>query len=156
MTIRVFRNAVIHTGDDTKPLASALAVDGGTLVAVGGEAEVRAAVGGQAELVDLDGVAVLPGLYDAHIHTASFARGLSEVDLRGARSLEEALARIAEHAVRLPPGAWLFGGRWNSNTWDRPVQPDRHSLDGVCPARGSGSSRSRRVTCAVCPATWAR
>ncbi|MFI6600414.1 amidohydrolase [Nonomuraea sp. NPDC050536] len=135
MTIRVFRNAVIHTGDDTKPLASALAVEGETLVAVGDEAEVRAAVGGQAELVDLDGAAVLPGLYDAHIHTASFARGLSEVDLRGARSLEEALARVAERARRLPPGAWLFGGRWNSNTWERPVQPDQHALDGICPDR---------------------
>ncbi|MDP9842702.1 amidohydrolase [Streptosporangium lutulentum] len=135
MTIRIFRNARIHTGDPSRPTVQALAVDGETIVAAGSEAEVRAAAGAGAELVDLAGEAVLPGLYDAHIHTANYARALSEVDLRDAGSLEEALAKIAAHAVRLAPGAWLFGGRWNSNTWDRPVQPDRHALDSVCPDR---------------------
>ncbi|NUR83104.1 MAG: amidohydrolase family protein, partial [Nonomuraea sp.] len=135
MSIRVYRNAVIRTGDDARPLASALAVEDGTLVAVGDEAEVRAAAGAGAELVDLDGAAVLPGLYDAHVHTASYARSLSEVDLRAARSLEEALAMVAAHAATLGEGEWLFGGRWNSNTWDVPVQPDRHALDRVCPDR---------------------
>jgi predicted amidohydrolase YtcJ len=135
MTIRIFRNAKIYTGDPGRPTVEALAVDGESIVAAGGEAEVRAAAGASTELVDLDGAAVLPGLYDAHIHTANYARGRSEVDLREARSLAEALAKIAEHAVRLAPGAWLFGGRWNSNVWDRPVQPDRHALDSVCPDR---------------------
>ncbi|WP_377273671.1 amidohydrolase [Peterkaempfera sp. SMS 1(5)a] len=133
--MHVFRNARIYTGDRAKPLVQALAVDGETIVAAGEESEVRKAVGPSAELVDLDGAAVLPGLNDSHIHTANYARGLSEVDLRDARCLEEALAAISEHAMRLAPGAWLFGGRWNSNTWERPVQPDRLALDAVCPDR---------------------
>src|SRR5262245_22127532 len=135
MTIRVFRNARIHTGDERRPTAEALATEGAAIVAIGTEPEVRAAAGPGAELVDLDGEAVIPGLYDAHIHTANYARELSQVDLRGARSLEEALAAIAAHAARLAPGAWLSGGRWNSNVWDRPVQPDRYALDSVCPDR---------------------
>ncbi|MFI7616658.1 amidohydrolase [Nonomuraea terrae] len=135
MTIRVFRNARIHTGDPVRPPAEALAADGEEIIAVGTEAEVRAAAGVGAELVDLDGAAVIPGLYDAHIHTANYARERSQVDLRHARSLDEALAAIAAHAARLAPGAWLFGGRWNSNQWERPVQPDRHALDSVCPDR---------------------
>ncbi|MBF8190045.1 amidohydrolase [Nonomuraea sp. K274] len=135
MTIRIFRNARIHTGDPERPRAEALAVDGEEIVAAGTEAEVGAAIGAGAELVDLAGEAVIPGLYDAHIHTGKYARERSQVDLRLARSLEEALAAIAEHAVRLSPGAWLFGGRWNSNVWERPVQPDRHALDSVCPDR---------------------
>ncbi|MDF2711718.1 MAG: putative secreted protein [Nonomuraea muscovyensis] len=135
MTIRIFRNAVIHSGDGAKPPVQALAVKGETVLAAGDESEVRAAAGRSAEVVDLEGAAVIPGLYDAHIHTANYARGLSEVDLRGVRSLEAALARISEHASRLEPGAWLSGGRWNSNTWERPVQPDRYALDSVCPDR---------------------
>ncbi|MGH3585130.1 MAG: amidohydrolase, partial [Pseudonocardia sp.] len=35
----------------------------------------------------------------------------------------------------LAAGAWVGGGRWNSNAWDRPVQPDRRALDAVCPDR---------------------
>ncbi|MFG2073772.1 amidohydrolase [Nonomuraea maritima] len=135
MTMRVFRNATIHTGDPHRPQVQALAADDEVIVATGTEAEVRAAVGPGAELVDLDGAAVIPGLYDAHIHTASYARERSQVDLRTARSLEEALAAIAEHAARQRPGAWVLGGRWNSNAWERPVQPDRHALDSVCPDR---------------------
>ncbi|NRQ38807.1 amidohydrolase family protein, partial [Nonomuraea sp. NN258] len=118
MSIRVYRNATIHTGDGANPSAQAMAVDGELLLAVGGEREVRAAAGPAAELIDLDGAAVLPGLYDAHIHTAQYAQSLGAVDLRDVRSLDEALTRVAAHAARLRPGAWLFGGRWNSNTWD--------------------------------------
>lgn len=133
VSIVVFRNAVIHTGDVTRPAAQALAVRNGEIVAVGSEADVRAAVGPATELVDLDGAAVIPGLYDAHIHTAQYAHSLTSVDLAGTRSLAEALARIATRAAQLRPGAWLLGGRWNSNVWDPPVQPDRHALDAVCP-----------------------
>ncbi|OKI67406.1 amidohydrolase [Micromonospora sp. CB01531] len=133
MSIRVYRNAAIHTGDRANPLAEAMAVDRGRLLAVGREAEVRAAAGHGVELIDLEGAAVLPGLYDAHIHTAQYAQSLGAVDLREVRSLDDALAMVAAHASRLRPGAWLFGGRWNSNTWDPPAQPDRYALDSVCP-----------------------
>ncbi|MFJ8580988.1 amidohydrolase [Micromonospora sp. NPDC093277] len=133
MSIRVYRNAAIHTGDSGNPLAAAIAVDGDRLLAVGGEAEVREVAGQKAELVDLDGAAVLPGFYDAHIHTAQYAQSLGAVDLREARRLDEALSMVAAHAARLRPGAWLFGGRWNSNTWDPPTPPDRYALDSVCP-----------------------
>ncbi|TDD09437.1 amidohydrolase [Nonomuraea deserti] len=133
MSIRVYRNAAIRTGAGENPLAQAMAVKGQTLLAVGGEADVREAAGPGAELIDLEGAAVLPGLYDAHIHTAQYALSLDAVDLRDARSLDEALAKVAAHAARLRPGAWLFGGRWNSNTWDPPAQPDRYALDSVCP-----------------------
>ncbi|MCO5997993.1 amidohydrolase [Actinoallomurus rhizosphaericola] len=133
MSIRVYRNAAIHTGDGGRPPARAMAVEGERLLAVGAEAEVREAAGPAAELIDLEGAAVLPGLYDAHIHTAQYAQSLGAVDLRDVRSLDDALARVAAHAARLRPGAWLFGGRWNSNTWDPPAQPDRYALDSVCP-----------------------
>ncbi|MFF3666066.1 amidohydrolase [Microtetraspora malaysiensis] len=133
MSIRVYRNAAIRTGEAGAPPAQAMAVDGEMLIVVGTEAEVRAAAGPSAELIDLDGAAVLPGLYDAHIHTAQYAQSLGAVDLRDVRSLDEALAMVAAHAARLRPGAWLFGGRWNSNTWNPPAQPDRYALDSVCP-----------------------
>jgi predicted amidohydrolase YtcJ len=133
MSIRVYRHAVIHTGNDRSPRAEAVAVQDGRVLAAGSEKEVRIAAGAMAELVDLDGAAVMPGFYDAHIHTALYAHSLTTVDLAGTRSLAEALSRIADHAARLRPGQWLLGGRWNSNVWDRPVQPDRYALDSVCP-----------------------
>lgn len=135
MTVRVFRNARIRPAARSASVVEALAVEAGVVLAAGTESQVRAAVGRRADLIDLEGATVIPGPYDAHIHTASYARQLSAVDLRTARSLEESLARITEHAARLAAGAWVVGGRWNSNVWERPVQPDRHALDAVCPDR---------------------
>lgn len=135
MTVRIFRHARIYTGNPSQPTATALAVQGERLVAVGDEASVREMITGPVELIDLDGACVLPGLYDAHIHTASLARDLTSVDLRGAESLREALRRITDFLPRLPDGAWLTGGRWDANRWDLPVQPNRQALDSVCPDR---------------------
>ncbi len=134
MSTLVYRHGVIRTRDERRPLAQALAVRDGDILAIGSETDVRAAAGAKAELVDLGGAAVIPGLYDAHIHTAQYAHSLTTVDLAGTRSLAEALALIAERAAQLRPGEWLLGGRWNSNVWERPVQPDRYALDSVCPA----------------------
>src|SRR5713101_6734603 len=71
----------------------------GRIVAVGPGA--RDAAGRAAEVVRLPGHA-LPGLADAHVHLESLARLRLEVDLAGAGSLDEALARIRRHAAALP------------------------------------------------------
>ncbi|HEX5598217.1 MAG TPA: amidohydrolase [Micromonosporaceae bacterium] len=135
MTATIFENARIHTLDPALPRAEALVVRGERIVAVGDLSECRDRAGAGARRVDLAGMTVLPGLTDSHIHAASFARGLEQVDLRGATSLAESLQRIQAKARDLPAGAWLFGGRWDCHHWDRPVQPTRHDLDRVCPDR---------------------
>jgi predicted amidohydrolase YtcJ len=134
VTVRVYRGARIYSGGRGAP-AQAMAVRAGRVVAIGTEADVRDAVGGPTELVDLDGACVVPGFYDAHIHTVGVTRSRSAVDLRGAGSLAEALDRITGFLPRLTPAAWLVGGRWDSNRWADPVQPDRRDLDAVCPDR---------------------
>lgn len=135
MTATLYENARIHTLDPDCPQASALLVRGERIVAVGGLDECRELAGAGTRRVDLAGMTVLPGLTDSHIHSASFARGLEQVDLRGTTSLAEALERVRVKARSLPPGAWLLGGRWDCHKWDRPVQPSRYDLDRVCPDR---------------------
>jgi predicted amidohydrolase YtcJ len=116
------------------PVEAILVVDG-TIAATGAFAEVAAQVTGDVAVIDLDGAAVIPGFVDAHIHTGGFARENDAVDLRGVTGLDEALERIRTFAATRAPGAWVIGGRWDSNTWDVPVQPDRHSLDRISPDR---------------------
>ena len=63
----VLRGGVVHTFAGGGP-ASALAVRGGRIVTVGGDAEVGDLVGADTEVVDLAGRCVLPGINDAHLH----------------------------------------------------------------------------------------
>src|SRR6266403_1211493 len=66
---RVFYNARIFTGEPDRPYAEAVAIRNDKIVAVGSRVDVEKAVGKQAELVDLHGQWLLPGLIDSHSHS---------------------------------------------------------------------------------------
>ncbi len=105
---RIFVNARIWTGDEATPEADALAIAGDRLVAVGGDAAIRAMAGAGTEVIDLEGRRVVPGFNDAHWHLPS----RRTADLAGAGSVDEIQARLREFALTLPPGAWLTGRGW--------------------------------------------
>ena len=64
-------NAIVHTLDKGKPNASAIVIEGGHIVAVGGN-ELLAEFDG-AKLENMGGRTILPGLIDAHIHLQAYA-----------------------------------------------------------------------------------
>lgn len=137
MSAVVYENANVRTMDPEKPVAQAIAVRGERIVAVGDRDECRdaAGAGAAAKSVDLGGMTVLPGLVDTHIHSAAYARGLQQVDLRTATGLAECLDRIRATVTSSTSDGWLFGGRWDFNRWDSRQQPTRHDLDSACPDR---------------------
>lgn len=126
----LFRHPRIYTGSAAQPFVTGVLVDNDRIIAIGDHRELAADHSLTAP-VDLPGALIMPGLHDAHIHTASVARALAAVDLRAARSLQEALATVRDHVRGLPSGTWVFGGRWDSNKWERPVQPTAADLDAV-------------------------
>ncbi|MBT2597902.1 amidohydrolase [Arthrobacter sp. ISL-72] len=133
MTPTLFTNGVFHTLNPHQPRAAALLVDQGIIAAAGSGPELHAHAPAGTRVVDLEGSVVIPGLTDAHIHTASLARSRQEVDLRRAESLEEALAGVRAVLPRYREGEWIFGGWWDFNRWKHPVQPDHAGLDAVAP-----------------------
>jgi len=133
VTPTLFANTIFHTLNRDRPLAEALLVADGVILAAGPAAELRAHAPAGTNTVDLGNAVVIPGMTDAHIHTASLARSMHEVDLRGARSLGEALAGVRAILPRYRAGEWILGGWWDFNKWQVPVQPDRASLDVACP-----------------------
>jgi predicted amidohydrolase YtcJ len=84
-----------------------------------------------AERVDLAGRCVIPGLADAHVHFPTWSLAQGQVRLEGARSLEEALARVADAVGTATPGGWLRGVGWRDGEWTDP--PARAALDRVAP-----------------------
>lgn len=123
----LFRHRRIHAVPGRPPVTGLL-VEGERVVAAGSADQLRDEA---AVVVDLPGAAVIPGLHDAHLHTAGYARSLSEVDLRDAAGLDEVLRRVAAHAATLPPGAPVTGGGWYADGWQQRVQPHRSQLDAL-------------------------
>src|SRR5688572_14770837 len=69
-TPTVYVSRRVRTLDAERPLAEALAVRDGKVLAVGSRAEVLAAAGADARVVDLGEATVVPGPVDAHGHLA--------------------------------------------------------------------------------------
>lgn len=79
------------------PQADALAVGPtGRFLWVGALPHIGAAAG--AEVVDLGGQLVIPGLVDAHVHLINGGLSLSRLDLRGIKSKEEFIERVCTAA----------------------------------------------------------
>ncbi len=80
--------------------------------------------------VDGGGRVVLPGLTDAHAHV--YSQGVLSVSLNllGAPSVEDAVARIAEFAANRRTG-WILGRGWNQVLWPVKEFPTAADIDAV-------------------------
>ncbi|MDZ7632071.1 MAG: amidohydrolase [Gemmatimonadaceae bacterium] len=124
-------NARIWTGVSARPWAEALAVDSaGRISAVGTTEQVSRQ--GALTVIDAKGQMVVPGFIDAHVHFIEGGFGLASVQLRDARTKEEFIARIRDHARTLPRGAWITNGDWDHVNWGGEL-PRRDWIDSVTP-----------------------
>jgi len=130
----VIRNARIWTGVPESPWASALAIRGDRVVAVGEAAAVDPLIGDRTEIIDSPAGLVLPGFIDSHVHLLSSGFELSSIQLRGAQTPEEFARRIGEFAGNIGPGEWIEGGSWDHQNWGGEL-PRRDWIDALTPDR---------------------
>ncbi|MFN0177770.1 MAG: amidohydrolase [Gemmatimonadales bacterium] len=139
----IFFGGPIHTQDQDRPSADAVAVANGRITAVGARHEVEAAAGPGTRRVDLGGATLIPGFIDAHAHIWKIGHLLTTMaDLRGVASIA-ALGPVLRHAAaRLPTGAWLLGRGYNEARLAERRPPTRHDLDRVTTDRPVALTRT--------------
>jgi len=131
----------VRTLDPQRPLAEALAIQNGKVLATGTRDEVLAAAGADARVVDLGEATVVPGLSDGHGHLAGLGRALSSVILVGADSRAEALERLEAAPRSAFQADWLIGQGWDQNDWPEKAFPTRAELDARFPSTPVALSR---------------
>lgn len=123
----------IYTGSPQAPWATALAVDGTRIKAVGSDAVILKRRGGGARTVDLHGHTVIPGIVDSHTHMLYGAYALHGLNLSTPQSSitpdkpDLLVARLKEYAAAHPKDAVLFA-RADFSTVP-PTTPSRALLD---------------------------
>ena len=122
----------IWTMDPARPIVRALAARGGRVLALGELAEVQRYQGARTRMLDLAGGLAVPGLTDAHAHLFGLGATLEEVDLRGAASIDEVVARVRQAA---PPEGWIVGRGWDQNLWPGAAMPTHDPLTAAFPER---------------------
>ncbi|MFJ4179351.1 amidohydrolase [Streptomyces sp. NPDC089733] len=138
----VFVGGQVVTVDAEFSVASALAVTGGVISAVGGRDDVAPLIGPGTRVVDLRGATLLPGINDSHLHGCAFGMATPPLSLDLAHPAVSCLADVAEvvrEAVgRVPGGQWITGHGWDTGYLDECVSdpsrlPSRRDLDAVSP-----------------------
>jgi predicted amidohydrolase YtcJ len=129
----IVTNARIHTVDENRPFAEAMAIRGGRVLFVGSTRGALATRGPQTRVLDAAGATIIPGIADAHVHLLGLGMGLREVDLVGTRSLDEIVTRVAARARDVAPGAWIIGNGWDQNDWADTRMPTHDALSRAVP-----------------------
>ncbi len=126
----ILSGGTILTLDDHQPRATAIAIRGGEVMAVGDE-EVRSLRRDTTEMIDLAGRTVCPGFIDAHHHLTLAAWCQLGVNLAGCRSVNEVLGRVATPPGTPRAGEWLYAYNYTPRHFDHGQRLSRYDLDRV-------------------------
>ena len=127
----VFVGGDVRTMDLAHPHASAVAVTGDVIAAVGSDADVQPWIGKHTQVIELRGRTLTPGLVDAHCHLYELGQDLDRVWLRDAASAEDAARIVAEAAKTRPANAWVLGRGWDHEKWPGKQWPTAATLDSI-------------------------
>ena len=127
----VIVDARVYTLDPAKPEASAIAVKGNRIIAVGGD--VSKHIGRGTRKIVAKGATVVPGFIDSHAHMEGLGESLEILDLRQARSADDVLELVSNAAASHPAGTWIRGRGWDQTRWPGNKFPTAGQLSSVSP-----------------------
>lgn len=111
----IITGANIFTVNDDVPWASAMAISGGKVIAIGTEDDVARYRNGATREQDLGGAFVTPGFVDAHNHHAIAGRAeLYQLSFSLEANFAEVLAAVRDYAHGKGPEEWIVGSAWGS------------------------------------------
>jgi predicted amidohydrolase YtcJ len=123
----------VWTGDSARPWASAVAVRGDRIAAVGDSAEIARLAGPATRTLSGGAGLVTPGFMDSHTHFIDGGIQLASIDLRPATSPEDFVRRVKAFVSERKPGEWILGGEWDHERWPGAPLPTRQWIDSVTP-----------------------
>ncbi len=128
---KIFINGRVITMDDKIPKVEALAVAKGKIISIGTTAEIRNSHL-KAEVVDLKGKTVIPGIIESHGHLLSLGQSFLELNLVGVQTPQEAVERVQDRVRTTPEGEWIIGWGWDEGAWAKDY-PTNYELNKVSP-----------------------
>jgi predicted amidohydrolase YtcJ len=130
----IVTNANLITLDPAQPRATAMAVLGGRIVAVGDDQTIQRFAAANTRRLDLAGCTVTPGFCDSHLHLLMYGvQQLREADLVGCGSIDEVLARLS--AITKRSDGWIQGHGFDQDKLTERRFPTRAEIDTVSRTR---------------------
>ena len=125
-------NAHVITMDPSKPTAEAIAIRGDTIVWVGSGEEAQKRSPKSAQVLNLHGATVLPGIIDSHTHLMSLGESFLKLNLKDVHTQKEIIELVRQKAASAPAGEWILGWGWDEGKWSSPY-PTNRELNEAAP-----------------------
>ena len=131
--MKLFINAnLISKPFSEKSLTSFVVNNEGKITAVGSKKRLQADHP-EADIKNLGGKTVLPGLNDSHLHLFQYGLAKRKIDLSKAESIPE-IKRIVKNYIKnnqLKENEWIEGKGWNDDNFANPSFPTANDLDQI-------------------------
>lgn len=114
----IINNGIIYTMDDLNPLAEAVAIRDGKIIAVGSNHSIKSYMDNQTKVLDLYGKTMVPGLIEGHGHFMGLGYAKMRLDLSVVKSYNELVQMVADAVDEAKPGEWILGRGWHQSKWD--------------------------------------
>lgn len=130
----ILYNGKIATMDQRGTMATSLTIEGDRFAAVGLGTAIPMHQG-CAQMIDLKGRRVIPGLMDSHNHIVAVSlRPGHDVRIDLAASIAELQKQLHDRAAALPTGSWITGiGGWSPQQLTEKRMPTLAELDAATP-----------------------
>jgi predicted amidohydrolase YtcJ len=125
----------ILTQEPGNPVARAMLIEDGVVIATGDDEEVAGQARAGAERLELGGRFACPGFIDAHNHFSFCTVAELALDCRTPpmRSVDQMLAELEELAARTPAARWVLGWGYNEVFLVPSRHPTLAELDRIAP-----------------------
>ena len=135
MADTILFNGKITTMDPNRPEATAIAVQGGSILEVGDDKDILRHKAAGTEIIDLQGQRVIPGLIDSHTHIIRQGNNFAmELRWDHVPSLADGLRMLKAQAERTPPGQWIrVVGGWSADQFAEKRLPTLDEINAVAP-----------------------
>lgn len=112
----------------------AVCAEGEEICRIGSNEEILQAAGRDAEVIDLEGRTVIPGLNDSHMHLLNVGMSFARAQIIGAVSIEDLIGRVKSFMEQRPQDArkGIFSKGWNQDLFiGEKRMPTRYDLDRI-------------------------
>lgn len=130
----IFKGGTILTMNDKAPRAEAIAVRGNKILAVGKLDDVQSAIGPGAQVVDLQGRTLMPGLIDPHMHFV-FTAFEDWIDVSPITTPDYATvwSKLQKGVADAKPGEWVRAQQFDASITRDAKIPTIAELDALAP-----------------------
>ncbi len=113
----IFLNGNFFTADSLHTQATALAIVGDRILALGNDTDIKKLADRNTQVIDLQGAFAMPGFIEGHGHFNGLGQSLINLNLMHTKSWAEITGMVAEKMKSAKPGEWVEGRGWHQEKW---------------------------------------